>query len=205
MPTRGKLTHDSIVQAAFSLLDDGGEKAFSMRKLATALNVDPMAIYHHHPSKSALIGAVLQAMMSECDLPEPSGNWQQDIRDLCQGLRHLAHKHPGTFRIYETFDDWLPAEHALHEAFHATLLNAGFAPQTTVRAMRLLLAYTEAFAVDEISGWFDPEDRTDLENSLKSGPYPATTSLLDEIVHSDTDAEFEFGLTVLLKGLGDQL
>ena len=201
MKPRGKLTQARIVGTALEMLDTEGEKAFSMRKLATALNVDPMALYHHHANKSALLHAVMQAMMEQCDVPDPSGNWQQDIRDLCQGVRRLARKHPGAFRIYETYEHWVPAEHRLHEAFHATLLSAGFSPMATVRAVRVLLAYTEAFAVDEISGWLDPADRAELAQSLTQGPYPVLTSLLDAIGTTDADADFEFGLNVLIRGL----
>lgn len=201
MPPRAKLSKQQITDVAMRMLDTGGAAGFSMRKLAQALEVDPMAVYHHHASKSALIFAVLDAMMRQCEVPPPSGDWQRDIRALCQGLRRLAHRHPGCFRIYETYEDWLPAEHRLHEALHATLLGADFAPREAVRAARLLLAYTETFAVDEVSGWLDPEDVEHLRGSLACGPYPTLMHLLEEIGHTDPDAEFAFGLDVILRGL----
>lgn len=201
MKARGKLTQAHIVDVAMRMLDTGGEKAFSMRKLAITLHVDPMAIYHHHANKSALLQAVMQRMMEDCDVPEPSGNWRCDLRELCHGFRRLAQKHPGTFRIYETYDTRLPAEHRLHEAFHATLLAAGFTRLKTVQAVRLLLAYTEGFAVDEISGWFDPCDPAGLAKSLDLGPYPTLISLMEVIGTTDADADFEFGLNVLIGGL----
>ncbi len=89
----------------------------------------------------------------------------------------------------------------MHEAFYATLLNAGFSRRSTVQATRMFLAYTEVFAVDEINGWLDPEDRSTLEASLAHGVYPLSTDLIDEIVGLDADADFEFGLNVLLNGL----
>lgn len=201
MKTRTKLTSDGIVQAALKMLDENGEKQFSMRKLATALQVDPMAIYHYHASKSALLAAAVQAMMASFDTSDLSGNWKKDIRALCCELRKVGHRHPGTFRVYETFEDWLPAEHKVNEAFHATLISAGFSPENSVRAVRILYAYTEAFVVDEISGWLDPEDRDDLTDSLSQGPYPVLQSLVDELVNRDIEREFEFGLSVLIAGL----
>ena len=52
MQTRSKLTRKKIVQAAASIIETEGEKAFTMRRLATVLDVDPMAIYHHFANKS---------------------------------------------------------------------------------------------------------------------------------------------------------
>ena len=204
MNQRPKLEKDLISKVALNLIDAGGEKAFSMRKLASVLRVDPMAVYYYHKNKSALVHAVLQSMLEEFEVPEPSGDWQTDIRALCYGMRRLALDHPGTFRIYETYDDWLPAEHRLHEAFHATLLAAGFSPHKTVRSVRLLLTYTESFAVDEISGWLSIGDPDELVDSLRQGAYPTLVRLMDELEDVDADANFDYGLTVLISGLEQQ-
>lgn len=201
MKPRGKLTQAQIVEVALKMIDEDGEKAFSMRKLALVLNVDPMAIYHHHANKSALIKAVLQLMMEDCEVPDPSGHWQRDVRNLCHCFRRVAQKHSGSFCIYETYDGDVPAEHRLHEAFHAALLTGGFSRLRTVQAVRLLLAFTEGFAVDEVSGWFDPDDHAALLKSLNQGPYPTLIDLMDEIRLTDADADFEFGLNTLISGL----
>ena len=199
MPAKEKLSRERIICAAMEMLDEVGEKGFSMRKLAGALGVDPMAIYHHHTNKSALLQEVLQTMLLQCHLPEDCGNWRKDIRNLCNQVRELAQRHPGCFRLYEIYEEWLPAEHRLHEAFHRVLLTSGLPGPRVVQAVRLLLAYTEAFAVDEISGWLDPEDREDLAASLAEGPYPVMTDLINEIGHRDTDADFDALKEVLRK------
>jgi AcrR family transcriptional regulator len=201
MKTKPNLSQDRIAKAALEMIDEQGETAFSMRKLAIKLQVDPMAIYHHHANKSALLHAVMQTMMEGFVVPKPSWNWQVDMRNLCVEIRNLALKHPGAFCIYETYNHRMSAEHKVHEAFYASLLAAGFAPRMAVQSMRILYAYSEAFAVDEISGWLDPDDRVELTQSLSQGPYPSMSSLIEEIAHSDPDADFEFGLNVLIKGL----
>lgn len=205
MVKREKLSNAGIVQAAMAMIDAEGEKTFSMRKLAAKLNVDPMAIYHHHANKGALIHAVMEALMAAFEAPKPTGDWRDDLTALCTALRTLANKHPGSFRIYETYEDWVPSEHRVQEAFHSTLLGAGFSRKSTVQATRLLLAYAEAFAVDEISGWLEPEDKAELRKSLSQGTHPTTTDLIDEIIRPDNDADFTFGLNVLLHGLEAEL
>ncbi len=50
---------DRIVQVAFAEMESGAGD-FSMRGIAAALGVDPMALYHHVPGKRALIEAVVE-------------------------------------------------------------------------------------------------------------------------------------------------
>jgi AcrR family transcriptional regulator len=50
------LSHERIVSTALALVDEKGLPALSMRRLATALGVDPMAIYYYLPNKAALGG-----------------------------------------------------------------------------------------------------------------------------------------------------
>jgi TetR/AcrR family tetracycline transcriptional repressor len=205
MPVREKLTAYVISQAALEMLDEEGFDGFSMRKLAARLDVDPMAIYHHHKSKDALIFYVLNEMMYRCTIPPSSNDWRQDIKDLCQGLRDLAKMHPGAFRIYETYERWLPAEHKFHEALFETLDRAGFAPLTVTRAAHLLLTYTEAFSVDEISGWLDLDQEPAYHASLSKGKYPTLMRLKKDAGQVDPDADFSYGLNVLIGGLGAEL
>jgi len=99
MTKRGRLSREGIVAAAMTLLDREGEAGFSMRKLAGELGVDPMALYHYHANRKALMRDVLQALMEAWELPEPGPDWRHDLRALCNGLRRLAHRHPGAFRV----------------------------------------------------------------------------------------------------------
>jgi TetR/AcrR family tetracycline transcriptional repressor len=204
MAQRGSLSADRIVEAAMAMLDRDGEKGFSMRRLAGELDADPMALYHHIPNRKALMQAVLSRLMLACPLPEPKGDWRDRVRALCHGLRDLAHRHPGCFEVYVSFEDWVPAEHQVNEAFFSALQDGGFARQETVRAMRLLFAYAETFAVEEITGWLasmTPDEEQALRESLKGGAYPISEALVGTIAQVDADAEFAFGLEVLLRGL----
>jgi len=204
MTKRGRLSRERIVTAALQMLDRDGEKGFSMRKLAGELGVDPMALYHYHASRKALIHDVLQALMEAFEPPAPGPDWRQDLRALCNGLRDLARRHPGAFRVYELYEDWIPAEHRVQEAFLATLLRAGLPGARAVQAVRLFVTYTEAFAVDEITGWmepFGPGERAAFVQSLPGEECPVMAGLVDEIGHPDADRDFAFGLDVLIRGI----
>jgi AcrR family transcriptional regulator len=206
MGKRGSLSRERIVAAAMHMLDADGEANFSMRRLAGEMGVDPMALYHHVPNRAALMREVVDTLLAECDLPEPTGDWQSRVRALCHAFRRLGHRHPGAFMVYAMFNEWVPSERRLHEALYAALQAGGFSPEVMVRGARLLIGYTENFAWEEITNWIAPfssEDRVKLIESLATGDYPLTTALVDRIADIDPDAEFAFGLDVVIRGLED--
>ncbi|WP_336645665.1 TetR family transcriptional regulator [Microbacterium sp. USHLN186] len=57
--------HDrsGIVESTLRLLDEVGLPDLSMRRLATALEVQPSALYWHFPSKQALLAAVAERIL----------------------------------------------------------------------------------------------------------------------------------------------
>ena len=54
-------TADAIRAAALQLLEAEGPEAVSLRRVATAVGITPMAIYHHFPSREALLHDVCDA------------------------------------------------------------------------------------------------------------------------------------------------
>jgi AcrR family transcriptional regulator len=55
---RHKETRDVILAAAQRLLERGGQEAVTMRRVAKAVGVTAMAIYHHFPDRDALLRAL---------------------------------------------------------------------------------------------------------------------------------------------------
>jgi AcrR family transcriptional regulator len=51
----GKLTRDMVLAAALEIVDRDGADALSMRRLAAALNRDPMILYRHASNKAAVV------------------------------------------------------------------------------------------------------------------------------------------------------
>jgi AcrR family transcriptional regulator len=52
-------TAERIAEAALRLLEREGENAVSMRRVAQAVGITPMAIYHHFPNREALLNSVV--------------------------------------------------------------------------------------------------------------------------------------------------
>jgi AcrR family transcriptional regulator len=53
--TRQQTTAEHIAQAALEILESEGPEAVSMRRVAGAVGITPMAIYHHFPGREALL------------------------------------------------------------------------------------------------------------------------------------------------------
>jgi AcrR family transcriptional regulator len=53
-----KTTSERIAEAALLILEGEGPEAVSMRRVAEAVGITPMAIYHHFPNREALLNSI---------------------------------------------------------------------------------------------------------------------------------------------------
>ena len=60
MPVKGRETVERISQAALHLLETGGPEAVTMRRVAAAAGITPMAIYYHYPNREALLKSLTE-------------------------------------------------------------------------------------------------------------------------------------------------
>ena len=61
----GKITRDAVLAAALQIIDGDRTDALSMRRLARALNRDPMILYRHAPNKAALLDGVAETVLAQ--------------------------------------------------------------------------------------------------------------------------------------------
>lgn len=55
---KANCTAERIAQVALSILEKEGPEAVSMRRVARVVGITPMAIYHHFPSREALLNTI---------------------------------------------------------------------------------------------------------------------------------------------------
>src|SRR5262249_32597314 len=96
-PARRPLTRERILHVGLRLIDEQGLEAFSMRRLAQELGVDPMSLYHHFRNKDALLDGVAAVLWEEVTLSESEVGWIELLRSSALSLRALAHTHPRAF------------------------------------------------------------------------------------------------------------
>jgi len=205
---RAPLTRERVLRAAIDLADTAGLGALTMRSLAQALEVQPMALYHHLPNKDAILDGVVDLVFGEIDRPEPGGAWREELERRARSARRVLGRHPWAVVLLESRRSPGPATLQSHEAVLATLRAAGFSVAMAAHAYAVLDAFVYGFAVQEASLPFNadtaPEVAAAMMRDFPVDAYPALTEFATEHVFRpgyDFGDEFEYGLDLILDGL----
>jgi AcrR family transcriptional regulator len=208
-PGQPLLTRQKILETALQLIDRDGLDQLSMRRLGAALDVDPMAIYHHVRDKDALLHGVVAEVFAHLPRPAPNADWQQRIGDWASAYLALALAHPNLVRRIVT-DPAAVAVAAVraNEALFGALEAAGLAPHHIPPAVDLIVDYVNGFVLAEFSGALSkPAAQAVLAAELAARPpdeVAAQRRVLDAIADQPDVDGFDFGLRTILDGL-DQL
>jgi AcrR family transcriptional regulator len=92
-PARPVLDRHRIVDAAVRIADAEGLAAVTMRRVAAELGSSPMALYRHVGGKEDLPELMLDAVLGEVELIEPTGDWRADLRLLSARRRAVLLEH----------------------------------------------------------------------------------------------------------------
>ncbi|HSL01360.1 MAG TPA: TetR/AcrR family transcriptional regulator C-terminal domain-containing protein [Rubrobacteraceae bacterium] len=202
MTGRGTLSRERVLKAAVDFVDREGLEALSMRRLGAELGVEAMSLYNHVPNKDALLDGMVEVILGELEIPSENGDWEERVRGGYRAFRRLAHEHPNVFPLLvnrppRTMDGvWLVEE------FLRTLREAGFDNRTALHAFRALSSYTFGYAMAEIRGFaLELEGVRSGVQKIPPREFPRISELKPYLQGIDHDAEFEFGLDVILGGL----
>ena len=145
--TRVPLSPERIRAAALALVDADGVDALSMRRLAAALDVDPMSIYHHVPNKQALLQSVYERVLEELPVPRvTSHGWQHALRDLARRFYRLARRHPQVLPGLIASRWGTRHEREIHAAIDELLAAEGFAAPDRARIVGAIYTYATGLA-----------------------------------------------------------
>ena len=199
---RQPLSRRRVLEEAVRFVDREGLGSLTMRKLGAELGVEAMSLYNHVPNKSALLDGMVEVLLGELEVQAENHDWEERIREGYRAFRRLAQEHPNVFPLLvnrppETMDGvWLVEE------FLRTLEEAGFAKETALHAFRALSSYTFGYAMAEIRGFaLEPDGSRLGAHRLTSEEFPRLSELGSYLGAVDHDAEFEFGLDLILDGL----
>src|SRR5690349_768211 len=141
------LTREQILRTALALADESGIEALSMRKLAKALGVEAMSLYHHVANKEDLIDGLVDLVFEEID--EPSGPWRKAMRLRAEQTRAALKRHPWAVGLMEARAVPGPANRRLHEGVLRVLREAGFSVAATARAYSIQDSFLYGFCLQE--------------------------------------------------------
>ncbi|MEZ5168617.1 MAG: TetR/AcrR family transcriptional regulator [Acidimicrobiales bacterium] len=217
MPDRGsdeasRLSLARIIDAAMAVADETGIERLTIRRLAQALDTKPMSLYHHVAGKEAIVDAMVDRVFAEIDPPPADLDWRSAIRLRCCSAREVLARHPWATPLMESRTTPGPATLAHHDAVLGCLRRGGLSLELTAHAYALLDAYVYGFALQAASlPATSGTEMVDLAESiiepLAADAYPYLTELTTDHVLQpgyDFQAEFDFGLDLILDGLEQQ-
>jgi len=147
---RKGLSRSRVVVAALAIVDRDGPESLTMRALGRELGVDPMAVYHYVPGKSALYDALAEAVWAEVELPARTGEWEADLVALARGVRRALLAHPRALPVVATRQSVAPATLDLLETGIAILVEAGLPPAVALSLMGAASALLVGSALTEV-------------------------------------------------------
>ena len=120
-----ELDRPRIAAAALRVADERGASGFTMRAVAEALGVTPMALYHHVADKAGLVALAVDAAICESPLPPPTGFWQDDLWEVARWVRDNSRAHPAIGRLRMTHQVWTPSIFPMSERWVSVWQQSG--------------------------------------------------------------------------------
>jgi AcrR family transcriptional regulator len=191
------------VAAALAEMDEVGEAAFSLRRVAARLGRDPMAILYHLGSKEGLERAVAEALNTEVAVPDPALPPRKRLEAVAWDYRALAKRHPRSFPLLLRFWTTGPADLRVAEAVYRALEEAGLPPEAVVDFGCGFYAALLGLCAGEVGGLLASPPPEFVQEVRESDPdaHPALHRLLDTLSDRHPDALFVRTVAVLLDGI----
>lgn len=214
-----RLTPERIFAAALALIDAEGVEALSMRRLAQALEVDPMAIYRHVPDKEGVIRGVVGLVFEGFtvdpvqDDPGQDGpgelSWQDQVRVFAEAFYAMAQAHPHVVIYLVTHAEvHSPAVLAANERLYAALARAPLRAAQLVDAADLVVDYLHGYILPAQTGWLgsgeERREMLDLLAEMPPGTYPTLQRVMGEVDQAAIVPDFQRGLDLILAGIAAQ-
>jgi len=205
---RARLNRDKVVGSAIALADASGIESLSMRKLGGELGVEAMSLYNHVSNKGDLTDAMIDGVFAEIDLPSGGTDWRTAMRHRAISVRKVLARHPWATGLMESRTTPGPATLRHHDAVLGILREAGFSIVLAAQASSVLDSYIYGFVLQERNLPATSMGSTKLAQvilaRLATQDYPHGAEMTVEHVLQpgyDHDAEFEFGIDLILDGL----
>ncbi len=209
-PSRTPLSRARVLNAALDLADAQGADGLTIRALAGALGVKPMALYHHVQNKDAILDGVVDLVFAELDLPDPNGpSWVGELRRRAESMRTVLGRHRWAIGLMESRRAPGPATLRHHDAVIALLHAAGFSFGDIAHAVAFLDAFVYGFALQEAMLPFEGTDEVhelaeEVLAAMPANEYPYFVAFAREHVLQpgyDFSAEFAVGLGFVLDSI----
>ncbi len=208
---RVPLTRERVLRTAVQLADESGIEALSMRKLAQALDVVPMALYRHVANKDELLDALVDVVIGEIDPPLEGADWKTALRMRILSARQALLRHPWASRLMESRTTPTPVVLGYMDSMIGMFRTGGFSLDLTHHALHAMGSRMFGFTQELFNDSSEAGSDTDEEMfGAMADTYPYIFEIYTAISHDDRSVvgagcddqfEFEFALDLMLEGL----
>jgi AcrR family transcriptional regulator len=203
------LSRQRALTAALALADADGLETLTMRKLAGALGVEAMSLYHHVANKSDILDGMVDLVFGEIELPATDVDWKTAMRRRAVSVRAVLTRHPWAIAIMASRTSPGPANLRHLDAMIGCCRRAGFSVEMAAHALSLMDSYIYGFVLQEVNLPFNDEDDLgemvgSILPDLSAETHPHLLELTAEYILKPGYSyghEFDFGLALLLDGL----
>jgi AcrR family transcriptional regulator len=208
------LTRDSIIDAALRVLDRSGIDGLSMRRVAEEVGTGVASLYWHVHNKEELLQLLNERLVSEIVLPPPDpSRWQEQLKAVARQMRAGAHRHRDGARLTLGRLPSAPAIARFSEWLFELLTPLDIPDRVIAYVGDIASLYVGAYAFEESLGIASPTGE-DLPAerivamlrayllSLPAEQFPHVHRAVDDLFAGDADERFEFGLDVIVRGIG---
>ena len=172
-----------------------------MRRLAKEVGIPAASVYGYFRDKDELVDAIIDLAASRSPLPELTGSWRDQLRDLMRWLRRELVRHPDLVKVRLERPILSLGVLRVPETGMGILLEAGFAREEAALAYQMLFVYTFGSAAFGPRG--DPDEHQRRVRAtytlLPPEEYPVLSSSIEEVAAAMSGEEqFEYALERLL-------
>jgi len=206
--SRPALNRDRVLAAAMEVADESGVGAVTMRAVASKLGVEAMSLYNHVANKDDILDGMVDLVVAEVDLPADVEDWREAMRRRAVSAHRVFGAHPWVPVLLDSRESSGPAGLRYFDWVLGTLFGAGFSMEGAMRAFSLLDAYIYGFGIQQFNytamSDATPEERAEMLLAfIPPEQFPSLHRMASHAmqVGYDAEADFSFGLEVILEGL----
>lgn len=206
--SRLPLSRDRILVTATEIADERGVAAVTMREVGSRLGVEAMSLYNHVANKDDILDGMVDRVVGQLDIPADADDWRDAMRRRAISARDVFSRHPWVPALLDSRESSGPTRLRYLDSILGALVRAGFSIDGAQRAFSLLDSYIYGFGMQQVN--FSAADGASTEEMaeailayIPAEEYPYLHRMASHAmeVGYDADADFEFGLEIILDGL----
>jgi len=199
---RPRLSRERIAAAALDLIDRDGLEAFSTRRLGEALGVEAMALYHHFPSRAAMLDAVAERLVGAIKLPPTSPDILGWLAETARRYVAVGRAHPQAFALLATRRLNTEAGLLFVERILGALAAAGATPALAADIFRAIGAFANGAALADIAMRAGPAL---ADRGVDVARLPHVGRAAGRLGAAQAKRQFEANLAMLMVGVAERL